>query len=58
MTFGFGFGFSFQVDQIKDKLEDLEEQYIEVNRLHKDRCKVGGRYGHEDVMVAVPCDYQ
>ena len=30
----------YQVDLLKDQLEDMEEELIEVQRLHKDRCKV------------------
>ena len=32
--------FSFQVDLLKDQLEDMEEQLLELQRQHKDRCRV------------------
>ncbi len=30
----------FQVDLLKDQLEDMEEQLLELQRQHKDRCRV------------------
>ena len=35
--------FSFQVDLLKDQLEDMEEQLLELQRQHKDRYRVRTR---------------
>ena len=35
--------YRFQVDLLKDQMDDLEEQLLEVQREHHDRCKVSDR---------------
>ena len=32
--------YRYQVDLLKDQLEEMEEQLIELQRQHKDRCRV------------------
>ena len=32
--------FRYEVELLKDKLEEMEEQCIEVSREHRDRCRV------------------
>ncbi len=32
--------YRYQIDLHKDQLEDMEEQHIELQRLHKDTCRV------------------
>ena len=35
--------YRFQVDLLKDQMDDMEEQLLEVQREHRDRCKVSTR---------------
>ena len=32
----------YEVDLLKDRLEDLSEEHLELQREHKDKCRVGG----------------
>ncbi len=32
--------YRYQVDLLKDQLEEMEEQLLELQRQHKDRCRV------------------
>jgi uncharacterized protein involved in exopolysaccharide biosynthesis len=36
--------FRYQVDLLKDQLEDLREEFVEVNRLHRDKTRVSNDF--------------
>ena len=43
----------YEVDLLKDKYEDIEENHLEMQRLHRDRCKVHFNESHSSIIVTL-----